>query len=117
MKKNDCILFIVVLICAVLFYVGYNLHAEQGDIVTVTISGEFYGSYNLNTDQVVYIEDTNVLQILNGEAYMIEATCPDGLCLNQSAIHQSKECIICLPNEVIVEATSQEESEYDAIVQ
>ncbi len=53
--------------------------------------------------------------IRNGKADMTEADCPDKLCVKQRAISRNKESIICLPNKVVVEADSKENSEFDAV--
>ena len=47
---------------------------------------------------------------------MIDANCPDKLCVKQKSISKNNENIICLPNKVIVEVESEENSEYDAVV-
>lgn len=117
MRKNDFILIGIVLFCAILFYIGYNLYVDDGNEVVVTVDGIQYGTYSLSENQIVNIGETNVLEIKDGEAYMIEADCPDELCLHQSAISQNHESIICLPNRVVVEVDSEEEADYDVIAQ
>lgn len=119
MKKNDGILIGIVIICALVFYGGYNLYTGAGDEVVVYVDGVEYGAYDLNVDQTITIESegVNILEIQDGEAHMIEADCPDSLCIHQGGIHNNTESIICLPNKVVVEVRSQEESEYDVVVQ
>lgn len=46
---------------------------------------------------------------------MTDADCPDGLCVNQRPISSDGESIICLPNQVVVQIVSQDESELDAV--
>ena len=46
---------------------------------------------------------------------MVEADCPDKLCVHQKAISKNNETIICLPNKVVVQVTSGEESEFDSV--
>ena len=46
---------------------------------------------------------------------MIEADCPDQLCVHQKAISKDRETIVCLPNKVVVEVKSKTESEFDSI--
>ncbi len=46
---------------------------------------------------------------------MVKADCPDQLCVNQKPVSKNHESIICLPNRVVVEVESKEESEYDAV--
>ena len=70
----------------------------------------------MNEDREVSINGgTNILRIRNGRAKMIEADCPDQLCVDQRAVSADNESIICLPNRVIVEIQSRQESEYDAV--
>lgn len=120
MKKNDFIIIGIVLLCSFLFYIGYHLYVGDGEEVVVLVDGEEYGTYYLGEDQVVSIHGdggTNVLEIKDGEASMVEADCPDGLCMHQASISNNRESIICLPNKVVVEVRSSEESEYDVIAQ
>ena len=84
--------------------------------VVVKVDGVIQGTYSLSEDCKIRINDgTNILEISNGKADMIEADCPDQLCVNQKAVSRNHENIICLPNKVVVEVESVEESEYDAV--
>ena len=56
------------------------------------------------------------VEIKDGEAYMLEASCPDQLCVDQNEISYDKESIICLPNKIVVTVTSNRESELDGVV-
>ena len=116
MKKKDW-LFIVAIVCvAGIFWLGRMLLAGQGnEVVIVTVDGKVYGTYNLFQDQEVDINDSNVLIIKDQVADMTEANCPDKLCVHQKSISKDGESIICLPNKVIAEVHSEEESELDAV--
>lgn len=117
MKKNDFILIICIGIISLLSFFCLELFMDEGSSVVISVNGEEFGVYNLDTNQVININNTNVLEIIDGEAYMCEANCPDELCIYQGAIHKNGESIICLPNKIIVEVISNEESEFDAISQ
>ena len=56
------------------------------------------------------------IQIKDGEASMIEADCPDQICVHEKAISADGESIICLPNKIVVEVESDKESELDAVM-
>jgi hypothetical protein len=51
---------------------------------------------------------TNLLIIQDGEAWVEEASCPDGLCKNMGKISQVGQSVICLPNKVVVEILDKE---------
>ena len=100
------------------------MSAVQGDLVTVTVDGEIYGTYSLYDSRTVEIIQkdensrnrvTNVIVIEKGTVRMESADCPDQLCVKQGRIRRKGECIICLPNRVTVSVEGGEEHEYDAI--
>ena len=119
-SKNDMaflgILFAVlllVLLCCFLF------RGSNGETVQITIDGEIYGTYSISEDQEIPIiinhRTTNVLKISDGKADMVEADCPDKLCIHQKAISKNNETIVCLPNKVVVTVISNKESEFDSV--
>lgn len=117
MKKNDFKLIIVVLVIAVAaFFVHNFMGSKSAGTVTVKIDGELAGTYSLLENQEIEINNgSNILVIKDGVADMIDANCPDKLCVKQKSISKNNENIICLPNKVIVEVESEENSEYDAV--
>jgi hypothetical protein len=77
---------------------------EDGAFVRVSVNGEAVAEYSLYNDGEYEINGgTNILVIKDKKAYIKYASCPDGLCKNQSKIHMSGERIVCLPNRVLVE--------------
>ncbi|MGO5052253.1 NusG domain II-containing protein [Lachnospiraceae bacterium LCP25S3_G4] len=116
MKKKDCILIIVIFVIAGSAYLGNKALTKEGnEYVRVSVDGKEFGIYDLNVDQKISINHTNILEIKDHKATMIEATCPDKLCVHQKAIEADRESIICLPNKIIVEVQSKEESQLDAV--
>lgn len=117
LKKNDKILIILVIVIAAAAFLFYFINGRQdAGSVTVKVDGVIQGIYDLSVNQQIEINDgSNVLKIIDGKADMIEADCPDKLCVNQKAISKNHENIICLPNKVIVEIESMENSEFDAV--
>jgi hypothetical protein len=55
------------------------------------------------------------LIIKDGYADIVEASCPDALCVHQKSIHNNGEKMICLPNKVLVEVISENKSSVDAV--
>lgn len=103
-KKKDLLLIITVLIIALAFYFCQEFTGENSDNqVVVMVDGETYGTYDLNEDQTISINHgSNILKIQDKEAKIIEADCPDKLCVHQSPISKSSQSIICLPNKLVV---------------
>ncbi len=118
--KNDILLLgILALVLTAGCGIFYLLGQKEGASVEVTVDGELYGIYSLEQDQTVdiVIDETtaNVLKIQNGSADIIEADCPDKLCVHQQAISKEKETIVCLPNKVVVEVIGGEEAGFDSM--
>lgn len=90
-----------------------------GAAVRVTIDGVFYGEYRLSEDQSVSIDEKyghNRLVIENGSAYMAEADCPDGYCMEYKPISRGGETIICLPHMLVVEVTGTRDAQQPDVI-
>lgn len=118
-KKRD--LLVPAVIAAAILVIWFCFQTREdavGGQAVVTIDGEEYGSYPLDTDQEIpiYIDgvQTNILIISDGAADMTEADCPDQICVNHASISKEHETIVCLPNKVVVEIESAEDSGLDA---
>lgn len=105
MKKNDIILLCaILLICALALGAAYAFFGGDGTFVVVEVDGEEYARLPLDEDCELLIESkngTNLLIIKDGEAYISEASCPDGICVRTGAADELRS-IVCLPNRVVV---------------
>ncbi len=116
MKKHDYILIAGVLLAAiVLLFVFGHFTSGKGAMVEVSVDGKVTGRYSLQAEQTIRIQNTNTLEIKDGKADMIDANCPDQLCVTQKAISRDGESLICLPNQVIVTVVGGEKSGEDII--
>lgn len=119
MKRNDWILIIVIFVIALVSYIVFHMFNSSNEEteVVITVDGEIYATLSLEEDQEFTINEHNYIVIEDGVVNMIEADCPDELCVHQNPIDENGESIICLPNKVIVSIVSssdnQVESEYD----
>ena len=86
MKKNDLILAAAVILA--------RSGGEQ--YVEITVDGDLYGTFSLNQDRTVRINETNRLVISGGSAVMEWADCPDQICVDHRPVSSGGESIICL---------------------
>ncbi len=111
MKKRDLI-FIGAVFCLVILFIGIyclimyikqnNIHDIDDCYVSVEVDGRETARYNLSQDGIYELNGgTNTLCIENGEAYLIQADCPDKLCVNMGKVGVMKP-IVCLPNRLTV---------------
>ena len=115
MKKNDWLLAagitgLALMILAFQILTGKTDHAQ----VVVSIDGNPYGTYDLNTDQTVNINESNQIRIQDRTVRMIEADCPDQICVRSGEISAAGQSVVCLPNRVVVKITGV--AQLDAVV-
>ena len=115
LKKKE-VLFIAGILVFALALWGFLTVLRRGDYgsVRITVNGEEYGTYSLAENQKISINDTNVCEIKDGKVKMIEADCPDHLCMKQPAVGSSGGTIVCLPNKVVIEGEKTADSETDS---
>ncbi len=113
--KHDIVFLSVIILVAFLIWTGYRL-ANQGSgrMVIVIQDGEVVGIYPLSEEKIAIISyeenEYNLLQISGGSAYMLEADCPDQICVNHTPVSRNGESIICLPHKLVVQISSEAEA-------
>lgn len=118
-KKNDLILLAVILVIGIGSFLIMNLSKKEGDKVIVKVDGQVTKELLLNKDTTYEIKTenggSNILIIEDGFADIVDASCPDKLCVDQHKIQKSGETLVCLPNKVVIEIESDTTSDLDAI--
>jgi len=120
--RNDVILVVCLLVVAAIGILYLFVFRRQGDTVKVTVDGKTYGTYSLSKNIIEDIctgengEYHNVLVIKDGKAYMKNATCPDGICVDHPPIFRDGESIVCLPQRVVITVVSDNSDNPDIIV-
>ena len=117
-KRNDAILFGVLIALCILSFLAMLAFRTEGAFVVVRINSEEYARYPLDEDITVKIgeEDYNVLVIKDGYAYVGDANCPDRICVNTGRIRYDGQSVICLPHKLVVEIEGGEATDIDVVV-
>ena len=117
--KKDIILIAVIIAASVIAAFIAFTTSHEGSTVVITVSGEEYGRYPIDTDRVITVDTgsgINEITINNGEAYVSYADCPQGICAHHKPVSRSGESIICVPHEVVISIESEDsEGGYDAV--
>lgn len=59
----------------------------------------------------------NVIEVRQGSIGVVEASCPDGLCMNMGFIDNSLMPVTCLPNHLVIRVRNDENTqELDGVV-
>ena len=103
MKLKDILIIGGLLLSSVSAYFLVNETREEGVDVVVRVNGEIVEVFSLLENGEYELNDgTNILCIKDGEAYLIDADCPDQLCVKSGSISKNGEVITCLPNRLTI---------------
>lgn len=127
-KKGDIFLLAIFVAAALLIAFSPLLQSRgssgkhsQPLVLKIRISGELYGTYDLNKNQSIQIQNqygSNTLSIQSGTVSMTESDCRNQICVQTGPIEAPGQMIVCLPHELIAEITASSDSvapSYDAI--
>lgn len=117
--RNDVILIAVLVLLGGALAVFLRLTRQDGGSVSVQVDGERLMELSLSEDTRIVLgsgEHTNTLVIENGAARVVEADCPDRICVNQGAVRYEGESIVCLPHKLVVTVEGGASNDVDAAV-
>lgn len=118
MTKWDKYLIILITIVSIssIFYIK-NIATNQGDkYILVEVNGKEYKKITINDNDKLKHLDINTkygynkLEIEKGKVRVIEANCKDKLDIKQGFIRDTGELIVCLPNRLVIEIKSEQNS-------
>ena len=84
--------------------------AGTGAVARITLDGELVEEIDLSsvTDPYTFTVEgpggfANTIQVEHGRIRVLEAGCPDQVCVNQGYISDGTVPIVCLPNRLVIE--------------
>lgn len=117
-KWSDIVFTLTVVAVSLLVW-GMMQSSPAGERVVVTLDGKEIASLPLDRDTefIVRGEYTNVIQIKDGVAFILDTDCPNKICLKEGSIHKNGQSIICAPNKMAATIEGGREGDVDAITQ
>ena len=103
--RNDLLLMAILLILGGALALLLWFTRQAGGTVTVQIDGKVVMELPLSEDAELVLGEgahTNTLVIRGGTARVVDASCPDRLCVGQGAVQYAGESIVCLPHKLVV---------------
>lgn len=110
MKKWDVVIIVVLIIISLI---------PEG--VTFIINDNKYNNLYVEvySEEISFTIDNelgeNVIKIDKGQVKIIDADCPDQICVKAHAISKLGESIICLPHKLVVKITGEGKQETDEV--
>ena len=124
MKKLDYVVIISLLVISLLSS-GIIVYSSaknkyQSQYVEISIKGDLYKkiSFNSNTEETIDLKTDlgeNVVRISKGFVQILEADCPDKVCVKDGSISKPGQSLVCLPNKVVVEIKGIKNAETDDV--
>lgn len=124
-KKLDIVIIIALIIISFIpeivfgMLMGYSYDMTYAEI---TVEGKVYSRIPLSAHKGEEIIDINLnghenrILIKDDTIKMIDADCPDSLCIYQGKISRVGQSLVCLPNKVMIEIKGEFIDDDDVIL-
>ena len=103
MKINDLILIALLLMLSLMPLI---FHVENNKkIADIKLNGNIIRQIELSEDKTFVIDSdngSNVVDVKDGKIAIIEADCPDKVCVKTGAISNMGEIIACVPHKLVI---------------
>lgn len=117
-SRGDIVIIASLLtLAALIFALSLVTGGKEGARAVVSVNGKTEAVLPLgrDTEHIITTDGgSNTLRVENGKVFMHSADCPDKYCVEQGAVCETGEMIVCLPNRVTVTIEGAEE-QFDAV--
>lgn len=121
MKKKDWYVIMAGILAAAAawFIINRPVKEPGSSMVVIYKDGREYERLPLGRNDTVTLKgdngSVNVVRIQDGKAEMLEANCPDQICVHTRPAEKDGQSVICLPNRVVIEIKSTEKESIDGV--
>jgi len=117
--KTLIAVLVVVAVAGIALPLFSSSSADQSQAI-ITVDGKPFKTVVLDGHHEVIrvsgVTGYDIVEVADRKVRIVEADCPDKLCVNQGWISRSPQQIVCLPNRVVVRVVSGQASGVDAIM-
>lgn len=116
MKSFDKIIIVTLIVLASVSLFALKIYRNKDfskKYVQIKVQGEIYKTFDLNKstnmDDIIVTTKlgTNVIKVKDGKVGIIDADCPDQICVKSGWIDRPGENLVCLPHKVVIEIKGQ----------
>ncbi|MBR3498476.1 MAG: NusG domain II-containing protein [Selenomonadaceae bacterium] len=107
MTRNDLILVAVLIIFSLVPPMNFD---SKKKIAVVKVGGEIVRELDLSEKKIFTVEASggkNILEVKGGAVRVVEADCPDKICVRRGAIKNLGETIACVPHKILIEVVGE----------
>lgn len=101
----DVVLIVSVIFISIVLGVFFS-SAQSGKTAVISVEEKVVARLELSqniTKEIKTDYGSNTVVIKNGECFVKNADCHDGICVSRGKINKVGESIVCLPHKLIVE--------------
>lgn len=112
---NKSVICIVLVIIFIAVFIGLrNSFAEKTNTVEIIQDGNIIYTLDLDEseDELIQVDfqgHKNIIQIKDKKISIIEADCPDKICVNMGILKSAFTPIVCLPNHLVIQYVNDDE--------
>lgn len=124
MKKLDYVIIITLIIVSLLSS-GIIIYSSaknkyQSQYVEISIGGDLYKKipFDSSTEEKIDVKTDlgeNLINISKGYVQILDADCPDKVCIRDGSISKPGQVLVCLPHKVVVEIKGIKTTETDDV--
>ncbi len=113
-RKQRNTLILVLILSAVLaaFLVQRQRLGREGARAVIEVGGQAEAELDLSRDQELWVgtpeTGRNLVRVEDGAVMVVQADCPDKICVHTGPISQEGEFIACLPHGMIIYIRQEE---------
>lgn len=124
LKKLDIVVIVVLILISIgsAGLVFIQAHSKYDKLyVEISVKGNLYKSVPLEknskkqTIEIISDLGKNIVEIENGKVKIVDADCPDKVCVKDGARSNPGEMLVCLPHKVVVQIKGQNNTNTDAL--
>lgn len=106
-NKKDLLFITAILLAAGLAFLFFRPQpSESLSRAEISVDGKAVMELDLSEDQVLTVDGAgggyNRIQVRDGAVSVLEASCPDKVCVHTGTVQYPGETIVCLPNRMII---------------
>ncbi len=105
---------IAVLLALAVIFLNPFWEREAGVMFTITAEGSQTAKYPLHEDARFTVTSCGVslqIEVKDGRVAVVDADCPDGICVSTGWIDRAGEAIVCIPAKAVITIVANEGAE------
>ena len=115
MKKKDILLILGILVVITACYWIINvINSKNAGNIEIYVDNKLYKTVSINAKEEFKIENRggyNIVKIHDKGVEIVDASCPDKVCVHTGFINKPSQSIVCIPNRVSIKINTNEKND------